>query len=344
MVSIDGSEGEGGGQILRSALALSLLTGTAFKVTNIRANRSKPGLAAQHLTCVKAAAKVSRADYKGGSIGSSTLYFAPGPVTAGDYEFPIGTAGATALVLQTVVVPLALRGEKPSTVTVTGGTHAAHAPPFEFLSTTWGGYLAKMGLDVTFTLVKPGFYPRGGGEVRAVIEPCREVRALTLLTRPELTTAGGFSAAASLPQEVADRQGRRLAFRLKQAGVESHISAETWENGPGTVAGIIFRQSPVPTVFTALGERGRPAERVADEAADLALAYRDSGAPVDAFSADQIVLPLAFSAGESRYRVSEATEHLLTNLNIVSRFVDRELVFDRDEGTTGVVRVGPGAV
>lgn len=344
MIPLDGSQGEGGGQILRSALTLAALTGTPFKLTNIRAGRAKPGLAAQHLTCVKAAARICRADYKGAAIGSSTLDFQPGEVAAGDYAFTIGTAGATALVLQTVVLPLALRAAGPSTVTVTGGTHAAHAPAFEYLAQTWGGYLTRMGLDVEFTLVTPGFHPRGGGEVRAVIRPCTGVKSLTLLDPVAVTAAGGFSAAASLPAEVADRQAARLAARLKAAGVESHIPTLAWENGPGSVAGVVFRQPPVPAVFTALGERGKPAERVADEAADLALAFKASGAAVDPHGADQIVLPLAFAAGPSAYRASAVTQHLLTNLDIVGRFVPRGLTCEREAGGTAVVRVGPGPV
>jgi RNA 3'-phosphate cyclase len=342
MIELDGARGEGGGQILRSALALAALTGRPFKLVNVRANRAKPGLQPQHLMCVKAAGAICGAKYKGASVGSSTLYFEPEVVKAGDYTFTIGTAGATSLVLHTVYLPLALRGTTPSTITVTGGTHNAHAPCFHFNAVTWGGYLKRLGIDIDQEMVRPGFYPRGGGEIRATIHPCARVAALTLTTGPELTTAGGFSAVAGLPEGIARRQARRLAVRLKSEGVESHIPLEEWEAAnPGTVAAAIFRQAPVPTLFFGLGERGKPAESVADDAADEAIRYRASGAPVDPHSADQLLLPLVFASGASEYRTSEITRHLTTNIDTVRAFVEREIALEGREGEPGTVRVAP---
>ncbi|HYH66167.1 MAG TPA: RNA 3'-terminal phosphate cyclase, partial [Urbifossiella sp.] len=193
MIELDGSRGEGGGQILRSALALAALTGRSFKLVNVRANRPKPGLQPQHLMCVRAAGAICGAVYKGASVGSAVLVFEPGPVKAGTYTFAIGTAGATALVLHTVALPLALRGAAASTVTVTGGTHNTHAPCYHFNAITWGGYLKRLGIDIDQEMIRPGFYPRGGGEIRAVIHPCARVNGLTLTANTELTTAGGFS-------------------------------------------------------------------------------------------------------------------------------------------------------
>ncbi|QEG30393.1 RNA 3'-terminal phosphate cyclase [Gemmata obscuriglobus] len=340
MIEIDGSEGEGGGQILRSSLALSVLTGRPFKLTNIRANRSKPGLQPQHVMCVKAAGAVSGAQYKGAANGSSVLYFEPGAVKAGRYTFTIGTAGATALVLHTVYLPLALRGDKPSEVTVTGGTHNAHAPCYHFLETTWAAYLARLGIKVELELVRPGFYPRGGGEIRAVIHPCSRVNGLSLLTCPELTTAGGFSAYADLPESVGKKQARRLSVRLKSEGVESHLPVEQWEAAsPGSVAAVIFRQAPVPPLFFGLGERGKPAESVADDAADEAIAFRDAKCPVDPHSADQLLLPLALSGDASEYRTSEVTRHLTTNVETVRKFVDRTITIEHGDAKSGIVRI-----
>jgi RNA 3'-terminal phosphate cyclase (ATP) len=340
MVEIDGSEGEGGGQVLRSALALSILTGRPVKLTNIRARRSKPGLQPQHVMCVRAAAAVSGANYKGAASGSAVLYFEPGPVKAGPYHFRIGTAGSTALVLHTVYLPLALRGAAPSEVTVTGGTHNQHAPCYHFLETTWAAYLRRMGLTVELTMTRPGFYPRGDGEIRAVIRPCPRVSGLNLTTCPELTTAGGFSAVAGLPEAVAKRQARRLANRMKAQGIEPHIPLEQWEAAnPGTVAAVVFRQPPVPALFFGLGERGKPAEAVADDAADEAVRFRDSGCPVDPHSADQLLLPLVFSPDASTFRTSEVTRHLTTNIATVRKFVDRDIETDGDEGRPGTVRI-----
>ncbi len=339
MIEIDGSEGEGGGQILRSALALSILTGKPFKLINIRARRPKPGLAAQHLASVKAAAQICGALYKGGSIGSAVLVFEPGPVKAGDYHFAIGTAGATALVLHTIYLPLALRGGADSRVTILGGTHVRAAPCFHFLDVTWKAYLNRCGIDLELEMVRPGFFPRGGGEIRAAIRPCANVQTVSLTATTELTTAGGFGAVADLPDSVSKTMTKRIAHKLKMGGVESHVPGEEWENGPGAVAAVVFRQAPVPTLFFALGEKGKPAETVADEAVEAALAYRESGAAVDPHSADQLLLPLAFAAGVSEYRVSEVTQHLLTNIDTVRRFVDRDITCDGKRGGVGTVRV-----
>src|SRR5579883_262452 len=340
MIEIDGSEGEGGGQILRSALALSILTHRPFKLTNIRANRSKPGLQPQHLMCVRAASTISGATYKGGSVGSSVLYFEPGAVKAGNYTFSIGTAGATTLVLHTVYLPLALRGDKPSEITITGGTLNQHAPCYHFLETTWASYMARLGIRIELEMIRPGFYPRGGGEIRAVVHPCSRVNGLSLLSCPELTTAGGFSAYAGLPESVGKRQARRLSVRLKSAGVESHIPVEEWEAAnPGSVAAVIFRQAPVPPLFFGLGERGKPSESVADDAADEAIAFRDAKCPIDPHSADQLLLPLCFSNDASEYRTSEITRHTTTNIETVRKFVDRTVQIEEGDGKSGIVRV-----
>jgi RNA 3'-terminal phosphate cyclase (ATP) len=341
MIELDGSEGEGGGQILRSALALSILTGRPFKLVNIRANRSKPGLQPQHLMCVRAAGMISSGTYKGGSVGSSVLYFEPGSLKSGNYTFSIGTAGATALVLHTVYLPLALQGDKPSEITITGGTHNIHAPCYHFLATTWAAYLARLGMKAELEMIQPGFYPRGGGEIRAVIHPCSRIHGLSLLSCPDLTTAGGFSATAELPESVGRKQARRLSARLKAEGVESHFPIEEWEAAnPGSVAAVIFRQAPVPPLFFGLGERGKPAESVADDAADEAIAFRDAKAPVDPHSADQLLLPLAFSPDASEYKTSEITRHTTTNVETVQKFVERSIQIEYTEGKSGIVHLG----
>jgi RNA 3'-terminal phosphate cyclase (ATP) len=336
LIELDGSEGEGGGQILRSALALSILTRRPFKLINIRARRSQPGLRPQHLMCVRAAGTIGGANYKGASVGSAVLYFEPGEVKAGSYTFTIGTAGATSLVLHTVYLPLMLRGGASSEITITGGTHNEHAPCYHFLETTWAAYLRKLGLAIDLEMVRPGFYPRGGGEIKATLHPATTVRGLNLTTCPELTTAGGFSAVAGLPEKIARTQARRLATKLKGEGVESHIPLEEWDAAcPGTVAAVVFRQAPVPPLFFGLGERGKPAEAVADEAAEQAIAFRDSGAPVDPHSADQLILPLVFSPDASAFRTSEVTRHLTTNIDTVRKFVDRNISLD-ETGTVSI--------
>jgi RNA 3'-phosphate cyclase len=288
---------------------------------------------------VKAAANISSAQYKGGQIGSSVLHFEPGQCKSGTYFLGVQTAGATPLILHTVYLPLALRGSGESKLTITGGTHVMKAPCYHFLETTWAAYLKRMGIEIELEMAKPGFYPRGGGEIRAVIRPCSGVRPLHLTSCPELTTAGGFAAVADLPVSISKTMSRRLTHQLKKVDVECHIPQVEWSNGPGAVAGVVFRQAPVPPLFFAVGERGKPAEVVADEAAEEAVNFKTSGCPVDPHSADQIVLPLAFAEGSSEYKVSEVTQHLLTNIETVRRFVDREISCDGAVGSPGTVRV-----
>ncbi len=339
LLELDGSFGEGGGQILRTSLALSLLTGRPFHLRNVRARRPKPGLQPQHLRSVLAAAAIGSAAVKGASIGSTDLEFTPGEVIGGSHRFDIGTAGATGLVLHTIYLPLALRGGGPSEVTLVGGTHVKTSPTFHFLDATWRRYLERMGLHVSLRLDRPGFYPRGGGVVRAFLQPCPRLRGLTLGERGPVTITG-VSAVAGLDANIARRQARRAAFRLKQQGYAARIEEETWEGGPGTVIVLYVETGSVPATFVALGARGKPAEAVADEAADEALAYLHAGdALVDPHSADQLVLPLALAEGPSEYRTTAVTLHLTTNAAVIRRFLDREIVVEGEEGNPGRVLV-----
>ena len=338
MIHLDGAEGEGGGQILRSSLALSILTGQPFKLINIRAGRPKPGLAAQHLASVRAAAAISQANCQGAALGSTSLTFSPNAVKAGPYDFRINTAGATSLVLHTVYLPLALRGDGPSELTITGGTHVAHSPCFDFLNDTWAAYLRLLGLKLELEILRPGFYPRGGGEIKARIEACASLTSLRLKQQAELKTASGFCAVANLDEGIGKRMARRLTERLQRAGLEASIEQRQWSGGPGAVAVVQFQQTPVPTTFAAIGERGRPAEVVADQVASEAIAYATAGASVDPHSADQLLLPLAFAPNESSFHVSEVTRHLTTNITVIQKFLDRQITCDAEIGSSGTVR------
>jgi RNA 3'-terminal phosphate cyclase (ATP) len=339
MIDIDGSFGEGGGQVLRSSLALALLTGQPVRLRNIRARRNPPGLRPQHLMSVRAAADVGNAQTRGASLGSGSLDFVPGAARPGDYRFAIGTAGATGLVLHTVYLPLALL-DAPSTVAVEGGTHNDHSPCFHFLAATWRAYLARLGLPVALRMDRPGFYPRGGGRIAATIPAPARLRGLTLTARPPLTRAVVLSAVASLPESIAERQARRARARLEARGLAVDASVETWQGGPGTVLAVTFPEAPVPTLFFGLGARGKRAEAVADEAVTEALDYAAGDAPVDPHSADQLVLPLAFAEGPSEFRTTRVTQHLLTNIAVVREFVRRTIACDAGEGEPGTVRVG----
>jgi RNA 3'-phosphate cyclase len=341
LLELDGAFGEGGGQILRSSLALSSITGRGFHIRNIRQGRKKPGLQPQHLASVLAAAAVAGAEVRGANRDSMDLVFEPGAVVPGNYRFAIGTAGATGLVLHTVYLPLAIRTGGPSEITIEGGTHVSASPCFHFLDASWRAYLELLGVRVQLQMLRPGFYPRGGGVVKATVQPCPRLVGLHLTGQAEATRAAGFSAVAGLEQHIARRQARRATFRLEQAGIKADIREETWPGGPGTALGVLLETEPVPTMFFALGERGKPAESVADEAVDQALAHLKAGtSAVDAHSADQLVLPLALAEGPSRFTVAAMTSHLFTNVGVIRQFLERDIRCEGAEGDQGLVSIG----
>jgi RNA 3'-phosphate cyclase len=339
LVELDGSQGEGGGQILRTSLALSLITGRPFRLRNIRAGRAKPGLAAQHLKSVLAASQVGRANVKGASLGSTALDFEPGPVTAGHYDLRIGTAGATSLVLQTIYLPLALASE-PSTVFVEGGTHVSHSPCFHFLDCTWRRYIEQLGLRVSLRMDRPGFYPRGGGLIQADIRPSGLPCGFNLGVVAPPTRATVVSAVAGLPADIARRQARRAAYRLGERGLDVETREEAWSGGPGTMLGIELATTPVPTFFFALGERGKPAEAVANNAVAQVEAFLNAAPPgIDEHSADQLLLPLALAPEPSRFPTACISSHLLTNAAVIQRFLPRRIECAGGPGQPGWVRI-----
>jgi RNA 3'-phosphate cyclase len=340
-IDIDGSEGEGGGQMLRSSLALSVLTRKPVRFNNIRAKRSKPGLQAQHLASVQAAAMICQATVTGDQIGSQQVSFRPGPVQSGDYFFKIGTAGATALVLQTVYLPLLLKGQGPSSVRIEGGTHALAAPSGEYLTITWAGYLRELGAQIEVKINKPGFFPKGGGLLQAIITPGRTLSPLIASDLLE-TSQGRVECLAlvggKLPISIGERIVKQSIDRLGAACI-GRIVEFPQAKSPGVVATIIDYRSSVSSVFYGLGARGKPSEAVADEAIDAYLAHRETGCPVDPHAADQVLLPLAFAQGESAYRVSATTQHLLTQRDIIQRFDPRCIEIVGEQGLPGEVKI-----
>lgn len=340
MIEIDGAAGEGGGQILRTSLSLALITGREFRLKNIRARRPKPGLQPQHLMCVRAAASIGQAQAQGDALHSQELVFQPGHVTPGAYHFAIGTAGATSLVLHTVYLPLMWRASAPSQVVLTGGTHVTASPSFHFLESTWTGYLSVLGLSVRVQMRRPGFYPRGGGVLEAHLQPCRQIDSLQI----DRITAGnevqGRSIVAGLPSSIAGRQARRALTRLRELRIRASVAEESWDGGPGTILNLTLNTRPVPTLFFGLGARGKPAERVADEAVDQVEQYLAAEPPaVDAHSADQLVLPLALAPGASTFPVAQVSSHLLTNVDVIRQFVEREITCEGPEGHPGRVTI-----
>jgi RNA 3'-phosphate cyclase len=288
---------------------------------------------------VVAAARIGQAQTRGASLQSTDLVFEPGPVSAGAYHFPIRTAGATGLVLHTLYLPLA-RQREASEVRVDGGTHVPASPCYHFLRFTWRAYLAQLGLRVYVDMPRPGFYPRGGGELRATIHPAPTLGGFAGLADKPIRSAQVMSAVASLPEEIAERQANRAAQRLKRLGVKVEVRRESWAGGPGTMCGILLPTEPVPTFFFSLGARGKRAEQVADEAAEQVERYLDSGpGVVDEHSADQLLMPLALAEGPSRFRVATVSSHLLTNAVVIQRFLPRALVIDGEKNAPGSVRI-----
>lgn len=323
MLEIDGSQGEGGGQILRSSLSLAVITGTPFRVLNVRAKRSKPGLRRQHLTAVRAAAEICGAQLRGDELHSREFYFTPGELKGGDYRFDIGTAGSTTLVLQTVLPPL-LTAEEPSRVVLEGGTHNTGAPPFDFMHRALRPLLNRMGCDVALRLDRRGFYPAGGGRVVVEIEPTKSWRPLELLARGKQKAVTAKSIVANLPDHIAQRElsviGRRLNIKPKQR----EAIVDTRARGPGNICFVEAEFENVTEVFTAFGEKGKPAERVARAVAKEAEAYLKSDVPVGEHLADQLLLPMSIGAG-GRFVTGVPSLHTTTNIDVIRRFLDVEI-------------------
>lgn len=319
MIEIDGSQGEGGGQILRTALALSICTGQPFTITQIRARRSKPGLLRQHLTAVQAAQAICGAGMQGATPGSQELSFAPGQVRGGDYRFAIGTAGSSTLVLQAILPPL-LQADTPSTITLSGGTHNPYAPPFDFLQRAFLPLLEHMGVKVELTLNRYGFYPSGGGEFSARIEPCPHLQALDLSERGRRLDGYAEAYIAALPLHIAERELAVVGKRLGWGTEKLHIRGLPNDRGPGNALLLTLRHTHVTEVFTGFGERGVTAENIAKKICAEALHYLASDAAVGEHLADQLILPLALS-GRGSFTTVKPSQHLLTNIAIIQRFL-----------------------
>ena len=326
LIEIDGSQGEGGGQILRSSLSLAICTQQPFRIANIRANRERPGLMRQHLTAARAAAEICGGELEGAELGSRSLTFIPGSVRPDDYTFAIGTAGSCTLVLQTVLPPL-LTAAGESRVRIKGGTHNQASPPFDFLARSFLPQLARMGAGVTLELVSYGFYPRGGGEIRARIEPAPRLGSLALTERGAWKRGYAEAYVAALPAHVAQREldvvGRHLDWKRDQL----HLRALPSDVGPGNVLTLTVEYENVTEVYTGFGERGVRAEDVANTAAREAAAYLAARAPVGEHLADQLLLPMALGDG-GVFVATAATPHLRSNAAIIERFTARRVRFE----------------
>jgi len=344
MIEIDGSQGEGGGQVLRSSLALSILTGQPVHLYNLRAGRKKPGLMAQHLQSVDAAAAISKAAVSGAVLHSQEISFHPGRVQSGRYRFEIGTAGAATLVLQTVFLPLSQAGAA-SSVIIGGGTHVPWSPSYPYLEQHWLPLLQRAGFEAHVALDQAGFYPQGGGRLSATIRPAGALQPLHLPERGALRSLRGLAGVANLPISIADRMKRQAVLRLQKSApwqAAPRLAIKTTQlpsPGKGAFLMLLAECETGQACYTALGEPGKPAEQVADEAIDGLLAYFESGAAIDPYLADQLLLPLSLARGTSEFSTCRITEHLRTNAAILQAFTSCQVEIDGQPGQPGTVRI-----
>lgn len=325
MIEIDGSAGEGGGQILRTALSLSMCTGMPLRITQIRAKRPKPGLMRQHLACVQAAQAVSAADVQGAEPGSQTLQFEPGSVRSGDYAFAIGTAGSCMLVLQTVL-PALMLADKASRLRLSGGTHNPMAPSYHFIERAFAPLLNRMGVTVDLALHRHGFYPAGGGEIDAVIHPAQQgLKPFSLLDRGVATASFAECLIPGLPRRIAARELEVVGSALGWADDQLRTPVVRQNEGPGNALIATLVHEHVTEVFTQFGEKDVSSERVARQLVRDVSGYQAHTAAVGGYLADQLALPLALAVNKSgqsaAYTCTEVTEHTRTNFEIIQRFL-----------------------
>lgn len=327
MISIDGAYGEGGGQVLRTSLSLASITNQPIRIDHIRAGRQKPGLAAQHLTAVRAAAAICQAEVRGDTLGSTTLEFIPGGATqAGRYTFDVtqaregGSAGTVTLVLQTILLPLAL-ASGDSKVILRGGTHISFSPSFTYIQQVYLPMLSQMGVQAEVKLNAWGWYPQGGGEVELQVSGGSKLSSFNLLNRGDLQQVRGLAVVTQLPSHIPQRMAMRAENLLHGANLKAFVQPLR-ERGVAPGAGLFLTAQYENSLagFGALGRVGLPAEKVAEIACEELLDFHQTGAPVDIHLADQLLLPAALASQESRYRVAEITTHLTTNAWVIEQF------------------------
>lgn len=330
MLSINGTEG--GGQLLRSSLSLSLITGKAFHMTCIRGARPKPGLMRQHLTCVNAAAEISGAAVEGAHLGSQELTFRPGPVQAGDYRFAIGSGGATTLVLQTLL-PALLHAPGPSTVRIEGGTHNPLAPPFEFIEECFLPVLHRMGVKASVTLGRPGFMQSGGGILHASITPVKKWKKLALHERGDLVTKFGTVLNAHLDGGIVQRELKTVLGSLGWEPDAVNVRAVPESTGPGNIVMLGTRFEHITEICSSVAQMGRSAEQVGSSAARGLTKYLENEAPVGVHLADQLLLPLAL-AGKGSFTTFALSRHTMSNMALIPKFLD--VAFEVEEKERGM--------
>lgn len=329
MIEIDGSYGEGGGQILRTSIALSALLREPVRIFNIRVKRPKPGLAQQHLTGIKAMQKITNAEVVGAEIGSTEVKFSPGAIKSGSYAIDVGTAGSISLVLQTLLLPCAFAKEAVE-LKITGGTDVAWSPSMDYLKNVFCSIVEKMEYKAEVEVLKRGYYPKGNGEVVVRIFPVEKFKNLRLVDRGELIRIKGIAHSSNLPGHVVEREIKAARNIL---GRECEIAAECskyFSTGTGITLWAEYENSVLGG--SAIGEIGKPAERVGEEAAKMLLQEMQSGAALDSHMGDQIIPYVALAEGESKVAVSKLTNHLKTNIYVVEKILGSKFDILEREG------------
>lgn len=343
MKAIDGSAGEGGGQVLRTCLSLSLVTGQSFRIENIRKNRKQPGLRAQHLSSIELAAKIGDADVDGAKLNSTNISFSPKTIRAGNYKCIIGTAGSTSLVLQSVFLPLGIT-DRSSSISITGGTHVPWSPTFDYLNQNWTPFINNIGIQISVNLVRAGFYPQGGGQIQATIRPRRELSGINITQRGNLKRVRGISAVSNLDRRIAERQRAQV---LRRIGDKVQIDDIRILNLPskfkGTTICLICEFENSHCCYCAVGALGKPAERVADEVIDKIVYFMTTDAVVDEYLADQLLLPLSLAKSDSQFITPRISSHLITNANIIQRFLPAQITIDGQISGQGTIFIDPGS-
>lgn len=335
MITLDGSQGEGGGQIVRTAVTLSAITGTAVRIENIRAGRTPPGLRPQHITAIQAAAEICNAAVTGLKPGARTIAFEPrAAVTSGAYEWAVGTAGSAVLVAQTVLLPLALaRGE--SRVRIHGGTHVPNAPSGHYLRDVYMPMLLSLGADVEVYMETYGWLPEGGGAVLAQTDGSAQLSGRDMQSRGRVERVFGTAVGCNLPSHIPQRMANR-AINLLSDHVDAPLDIRPQRTRSiSTGAGIFLtvEYANGRGGFGCLGRQGMPSEAVAERAITDILGFHESGAAVDHHLADQLILPLALAEGPSAFRTDAITAHCRTAIEVVRAFIDRPIQIDEPTRT-----------
>jgi len=338
MTKIDGSYGEGGGQVLRTSLLMSLVTGKPFKIANIRSRRKRPGLLRQHLTAVNAAAEISQAEVKGNELGSSELIFHPQNIIPGNYHFDIGSAGSCTLVLQTIL-PALVTAEGKSRIVIEGGTHNPFAPPYDFLVKVFLPIINKIGPNVKIELKRPGFYPAGGGKISVSVKPSKSLSKIEILERGKVLRKSARAIVANLPYKIAKRELKVAKNRMGLDDKSLNLVEETNSPGPGNVIFIEIVCDKITEIFAGFGSKGIRAEDVAESAVIDAKEYVRAKVPVGKYLADQLLIPMVL-AGGGKFRTLLLTEHTKTNVEIIKKFIDIDINVTEVDDNAVEVEVG----